>query len=682
MYLALDEAQRSQSTPPSGHHVETESAQRPSSSCDNADTGSPRGGPSNDSPSSRPHGQFSIVQVGSDLKKKKEKTEQTLQNPQVPAKEEDDGAEGLTSIMKFVKHGGEINEPFSIEAMRKLGVVAEQIAPIDQAEIKKKIKDDRLVELRFKLLEERRQELLRQCLEERRRCKARSRDASLEELFIEYAGDMQLNIGEFMEMLGKLGLLSDGGDKPGKLGKTHAANIFRAFAIRIGPTYEITWEQFVRMEKQISADLGIKSIRCQEKTKQKPITTPGRGPDAVVDKHSVTTEDRIDQIRKKDEKNKELELRRIEKNFGRVLEVRAKMQAFKEQTRRLEAERLARLEAKSFEMSNTRIETEFEHVERLLKQEKEFNKRRQEEHERLERKQQEAAAALARKEAERRERNMMVSETLKVKQELRDAQRQQNERREEYSRKILREKIQRDQERLDAEKEQKEAMLRERRQLWAQKSMERVLFERAAVSFQKTGVLKKPQGIQTMGSFDELVEKKTVTDDIDKNTAATFLARDSTTRAAVEHGDYVYFKIKVDDASQILFSIKSFEGRAEMYLGNRDKPMPCKESHTWSKAGHDKITVFHLDRCFNLGYYYIGVYGQGQGRTVFTISASWSVTEEGREAGENERMEEAEVMQRVKERVGKVLASKLAGKDAAFVRKYEELFMEKQHSKE
>lgn len=50
------------------------------------------------------------------------------------------------------------------------------------------------------------------------------------------------------------------------------------------------------------------------------------------------------------------------------------------------------------------------------------------------------------------------------------------------------------QERLDAEKEQKEAMLRERRQLWAQKSMERDLFERAAVAFQKTGVLKKPPG--------------------------------------------------------------------------------------------------------------------------------------------------------------------------------------------
>lgn len=134
------------------------------------------------------------------------------------------------------------------------------------------------------------------------------------------------------------------------------------------------------------------------------------------------------------------------------------------------------------------------------------------------------------------------------------------------------------------------------------------------------------------------------------------------------------------EASQILFSIKSFEGRAEMYIGNHDKPAPCKESHTWSKAGHDKITVFHLDRCFNLGYYYIGVYGQGQGRTFFTLCPSWSVTHEAGE-GEEEQLAEAEVMQRVKERVGKMLASKLAGKDAAFVRRYQELFIEKQSSK-
>ena len=134
-----------------------------------------------------------------------------LKNPELPAKESSAGddsgeAPGLTSIMKFVREGGTINEPFSLEAMRKLGVLPDQVAPIDRAELKKKLKDERLVEVRFKLLEERRQELLKQCVEERRRCKARSRDASLEELFIEYAGDMQLNISEFMEMLGKLRL--------------------------------------------------------------------------------------------------------------------------------------------------------------------------------------------------------------------------------------------------------------------------------------------------------------------------------------------------------------------------------------------------------------------------------------------------------------------------------------------
>ena len=175
--------------------------------------------------------------------------------------------------------------------------------------------------------------------------------------------------------------------------------------------------------------------------------------------------------------------------------MRAQTQAYKEQTRRLEAERLAKLEAKTFELASTRLETEFEHVERLMKQEREYQRRLREAQERAQQKQKEAEAALERKDAERRERNQLVSEALKTKQELRDAQRKQNERKEEYNRKILRDKIQRDKERMEAEKEEKEAILRERRNLWAQKAMERELFERAAVSFQKTGVLKKPPGL-------------------------------------------------------------------------------------------------------------------------------------------------------------------------------------------
>ena len=129
-----------------------------------------------------------------------------------------------------------------------------------------------------------------------------------------------------------------------------------------------------------------------------------------------------------------------------------------------------------------------------MKQEQAYQKRLQEEQDRIARKQQEVAAALERKEIERRERNQLVSETLKVKQELREAQRRQNERKEDYNRKILLDKIQRDKDRIDAEKHEKEAMLRERRQLWAQKNKERTLFERAAVDFKKTGVLKKPPG--------------------------------------------------------------------------------------------------------------------------------------------------------------------------------------------
>ena len=97
---------------------------------------------------------------------------------------------------------------------------------------------------------------------------------------------------------------------------------------------------------------------------------------------------------------------------------------------------------------------------------------RKERDERLRAAEREVAAALERKEIERRERNQLVSETLKVKQELREAQRRQNERKEDYNRKILLDKIQRDKDRIDAEKHEKEAMLRERRQLWAQKNKE------------------------------------------------------------------------------------------------------------------------------------------------------------------------------------------------------------------
>jgi hypothetical protein len=495
MYLALDEPERSQSTPPLGRHEPDEVAHRPCSSRGRLDSANP--GVADQSVTSSPTGpgKVTIVTVSPS---KKQSRGPVLKNPVVPAADnEPDEKSGLVSILKFVRDGGgTVNEPFSVEAMRKLGIVSDELLPTDKAKLKKKFKDDKVVEVRYKLMEERRLDLLKRCTEERRRLRARSRDASLEEIFIEYAGDMQMNIGEFMEMLSRLDLLSDGADKPGKLGKTHAANIFKAFAIRIGPTFEITWEQFTKMEKQISADLGIKSIRCPEEKVKKPapIVTPGRFAEQPIDKHAISTDDRLELIRKKDEKNTEIEMRRIEKQFGRVLEVRAAEQAYREQTRRMEAEKLAKLEAKSFELASHRIETEFEHVERLMIQEQEYQKRIQEEEARILKKQQEAAAALERKERERRERNQLVSETLKVKQELRETQRKQSERREEYNRKILQDKILRDKERIDSEKNEKEAMLRERRHLWAQKNQERTLFERATVEFKKTGVLRKPPG--------------------------------------------------------------------------------------------------------------------------------------------------------------------------------------------
>ena len=668
MYLGLDEPERSQSTPPIGGRDNDQDGRRPSSSRGRLDSGPLDGtaSPSASNPS-----------------KVKPGHQQKLKGPTVTANHEEHvDAPGMTSIFGFLKNGGTINEPLTVEAMRRLGLVEEQLRPTDVNGLKAQYQDDRIVQVRLKLLEERRQELVKRCITERQRLKNRSKDASLEEIFIEYAGDMQMNISEFMDMLKSLGLLSDGRDQPGMLGKTHAANIFKAFAIRIGKTYEITWEQFVKMERQISSDLGIKSIRNpDEKVKSKPITTPGRGPAAAVDKHAFSTEDRIEEIRKKEQKNQEFEMKRLEKNFGRVLEVRAQSQAYKEQVKRLESERLGRLEAKALDLANSRIEHEFEHVERVLKQQKEAEKRRTEELARIQRKQKEADAAKKRIEEKRQEHNMILKATLQTKQHLRDEQRHQNERKEEYERKILRDKIARESERLDKDKNEKAELLAMRRKLWAQKKLESDLFERAAVNFRKTGVLKKPPGIRTLGSFDELIEKEVVEDFNDLNPHAEHVQKNTTTKRLVESGEYAYFKICVDQASQILFTIKSHEGRAEMYIGNHETPFPTKEKHNFSKVGHDKVTVFHLDRAFNLGYYYIGVYGQGLGHSVFSFSPSWSVSEVGeKEKFQDDSMGEAQVMQRVRERINKVLQARLEGKGKDFARKYQELFAEKQTS--
>ena len=210
MYLGLQEPERSHSTPPVRQHEHNDSTRRPSSSRGRIDSAS-------------------ADKTGQGLEKNESQSPKTttpnLKGPTVSTEApEHEDAPGLTSIFSFLKNGGVINEPLTIEAMRKLGLVPEQLKPVDKAELKRKYHEDKIVELRYKHLEERRQELIKRCIEERRRLKARSRDASLEEIFIEYAGDMQMNIAEFMEMLSKLGLLSEGRDRPGMLGKTHATN--------------------------------------------------------------------------------------------------------------------------------------------------------------------------------------------------------------------------------------------------------------------------------------------------------------------------------------------------------------------------------------------------------------------------------------------------------------------------
>jgi len=151
-----------------------------------------------------------------------------------------------------------------------------------------------------------------------------------------------------------------------------------------------------------------------------------------------------------------------------------------------------------------------------------------------------------------------------------------------------------------------------------------------------------------------------------KNHEAARLARNSTTPGAVTSGNYVYYKVLVnnprasikihlkvggdvgieradrpamggaprcclrlasalesDEAGDVLVQGKS--GDPDLMVGNSTCPFPTKESCTWKKAGFgdDKITIHYFDENFQLGWFYIGVYGAGRLRSEFTLSVGW-----------------------------------------------------------
>ena len=66
-------------------------------------------------------------------------------------------------------------------------------------------------------------------------------------------------------------------------------------------------------------------------------------------------------------------------------------------------------------------------------------------------------------------------------------------------------------------------------------------------------------------------------------------------------------------------------GDPDLMVGNSMCPFPTKDSCIWKKAGFgdDKITIHYFDENFQLGWFYIGVYGAGRLKSEFTLSVSW-----------------------------------------------------------
>ena len=134
----------------------------------------------------------------------------------------------------------------------------EELMPMEQKLSSSQSKDTEVLQKKKAMLEERRKRNVDSCIKERKRLKARSKDATLNVIFAEYAGisgDNTMNMSEYLDMMKSMVaalskllaslmppqelLQSETERKHGKISKTEAVGIFKQFARKIGGTYEV-----------------------------------------------------------------------------------------------------------------------------------------------------------------------------------------------------------------------------------------------------------------------------------------------------------------------------------------------------------------------------------------------------------------------------------------------------------
>lgn len=189
-------------------------------------------------------------------------------------------------------------------------------------------------------------------------------------------------------------------------------------------------------------------------------------------------------------------------------------------------------------------------------------------------------------------------------EELRKQDKDQRRRRDAYARDLMVQRIERDEKRLLEEKARQQELLEERSRMWTKNNNDRLALSTMTTEFDKTGELKLPAAASK--GFDELVKSNGVPfDGEDRNPDAIQVESGVPIRGSVEHGESVTYKAFVEKAKMVKFEAN--RSGVNVFVGNGEVSHPTKRKHIWSKG--NKFSVFHVEKSFKLGWFYVTVEG-------------------------------------------------------------------------
>lgn len=394
-------------------------------------------------------------------------------------------------------------------------------------------------------------------------------------------------------------------------------------------------------EEGHEGDLSIDVNSGETKsTGRRSISTPHWG--GVLDTTKATLKEAADRERALNEKLALNEKRRIETRLAELLERKQLMDDHEQDLNRkaLEREKLLGEQRKKKMLELEQRSAEHHRRHESLQTEK---KRLQEESFRGMMQKLEQADANQKRLAELKMHEAGErSELFRIKTEIAARRNQNSKRIEMYEHLKQLQRSGQDDERLEMMASAQEVVKLERKDLKIQLARDRQIVDDLIDEFNREGTLHKSlQFHAARGPLPKqvrhLLDKasiKVVKGDMDtdgdagggKNHDATRIARNTTTPGSVGCGKYVYYKVLVNNPrASIKIHLKGKSGDPDLMVGNSACPHPTKESCTWKKAGFgdDKITIHYFDENFQLGWFYIAVYGAGRLKSEFTLSVHW-----------------------------------------------------------